>query len=171
MTQLTIVIPTMHRPTLSKAIASVVYQHERAEMIVVSDLHHSGAGPTRNRGIQAVRTPWVGFLDDDDVLLPDYVPVMQQHMDDADLIVSRIVKNLDYSLPLIPEAHITDASQLKRGMVGISYCVRTELAKSNPFVNEFAYGEGEDWEFINRLREQGYRINIIPDVLYDYRHK
>lgn len=169
MSGLTIIIPTINRPTLQRAVKSVLEQTVPCELIVVSDLRHSGAGPTRNRAIQSARTEWLGFLDDDDTLKPNYHQVMQENWDNYDLVVSRITLTHMGNDGLVPEPNITDPKDLRKGHVGMSFVVKTDLAKQYPFQNEFDYGQGEDWLFIDTLRNNGARIKLIPEVLYHVR--
>lgn len=68
-------IPT--RPHLPRAIASVTAQTRKVDAITVAvDNGREGAWTTRNRALRALLTmgtEWVGFLDDDDELLPHHV--------------------------------------------------------------------------------------------------
>lgn len=74
----TFVIPTIppRAKLLERAIRSIRAQTMPVDDIIIAiDHHHEGAAATRNRGLRmAVAQPgWVGFLDDDDELLPDHV--------------------------------------------------------------------------------------------------
>jgi glycosyltransferase involved in cell wall biosynthesis len=44
-----------------------------AQISIAVDTLHEGAPATRNRAMLALETDWVGFLDDDDLLLPLHV--------------------------------------------------------------------------------------------------
>ena len=74
--QVTIVIPTLsiRGAKLSRAVGSVLQQtHPVASVAVAVDHDHDGAWSTRNRAVAMAQTEWVGFLDDDDELLPFHV--------------------------------------------------------------------------------------------------
>ncbi|PSB13282.1 glycosyl transferase family 2, partial [filamentous cyanobacterium CCP2] len=89
---LSIIIPTYNRPELlSRAVQSALNQTESdIEVIVVDDGStppvtlpehnqlrvirldpNQGGAAARNHGAAAARAPWITYLDDDDVLLPD----------------------------------------------------------------------------------------------------
>lgn len=76
MSSLTIVIPTIEgrEHFLHRALASVWAQTRRPDAVIVSpDPTRTGAAQTRNRALARVTTEWVGWLDDDDELLPNHV--------------------------------------------------------------------------------------------------
>lgn len=72
----TVVIPAhpvrLANGMLNRALASVAAQTlQPAAVIVTVDLDGEGAAATRQRGLDAVDTKWVRFLDSDDELLPE----------------------------------------------------------------------------------------------------
>lgn len=69
---LTFVIPAApyHQDVAGEAIASVQAQTLRCEYVLVVDAHRRGAGWARNEGLKQVTTPFVAFLDADDLLDP-----------------------------------------------------------------------------------------------------
>jgi len=101
----TLVIPTYHRPNLVvEAVASALAQVVAFDrIIVVCDgdqpavrdrltglpvevvtVAHCGVAAARNHGLSLVDTTWVCFLDDDNLLHPDYVATVQAFVADHD---------------------------------------------------------------------------------------
>ena len=94
---ITVVIPLYQMGhAIERTIASALAQsHAPTEVIVVDDgstddgpervratfgdavrlvrQENAGAGPARNRGAQEARTPWIAYLDADDLWLPDHL--------------------------------------------------------------------------------------------------
>lgn len=70
-----IVIPIgpYHRDIAQQAIASAAAQTLAAAVYPIEDTHQRGAGWARNQGAWKARTPFVVFLDADDVLHPQFV--------------------------------------------------------------------------------------------------
>lgn len=98
---LTVVIPTYNRAQLAKrAIESVIAQsHQPKEIIVIDDgsqdetpdvlaafddritgirQDNAGSSAARNHGVLAAASPWIAFLDSDDIWQPDHLDKMAQ---------------------------------------------------------------------------------------------
>lgn len=85
----TIITPTLPSRThlLADAIKSVKSQTVPAYAHVIGvDLHSEGPGSIRNRLVKAAESEWVAFLDDDDVLHPDYIEKLIQYADEFDVV-------------------------------------------------------------------------------------
>ena len=155
MPSLTIVMPSVREDNL-EAIASVNKQTVATNLIVVKDPKETGAGPTRNRGIKKVTTEWVGFLDDDDRLDVRYHRWLDMECEGWDVIVFQMKQ--DYlTLP----GH-TNSKLLAFNWVGISYALKTKIAKAYPFKNMI----GEDYDLLKRLSEAKFKIKVVPWVAY-----
>lgn len=86
---ITICIPSRRpeaEPFLAQALKSCAFAGV-AEVLCLRDYHNDGAGHTRNKLLNGVRTEWVRFLDADDHLI---APWMMDGTLDADLIISPV---------------------------------------------------------------------------------
>ena len=172
----TVVIPTIPGRTemLHRAVYSVQKQTVWAEggIEVELDVDRTGAAATRNRALDRVLTPWVAFLDDDDVFLPYHLATCweQQLTTQADVVYPgcEVVAGL-FSLP--HDQHELewgnfgepfDPSLLRdRSCIPVTSLVRTELAQRA----RFGAPEGsiyDDWGFYLRLLEMGATFSHVP---------
>lgn len=88
-----IVIPSIpgRAGMLGEAVSSVACQTHPCQVVVQIDHEREGAWATRNKGIWralAQGSEWIGFLDDDDYLLPHHVEHLldQAAAHDADVV-------------------------------------------------------------------------------------
>jgi glycosyltransferase involved in cell wall biosynthesis len=163
--ELTIVIPTIGRARLADAIASLREQsNQDFEFIVGTDAARVGAGSTRNRLVRSVKTPWTGFLDDDDVLRPDYVEFFYADRGDADVLIFK----MDHpTMGILPRVPVVEWSN-----VGISFAAKTSLLREVPFFNEDEReGEyaNEDFAMLKELEDRGALIEFSDYVGYEVR--
>lgn len=172
MTTLTIVIPTTGRDTLERAKAAAWACAD--DVIVVADGtfdvpstiwgDYGAPGLARNAAIPYLRTEWVGFCDDDDVIVPD---VYRRVFDDlANPGCDVIVQTMDHPLiGMVPRPELQGV--LCHGNVGISFAVRTAWFRENPFIaGPPRTMRGEDYELVQRATEQGCTVVISPEVAY-----
>lgn len=158
---LTVVIPTIDRATLQRAIDSVLEQTIPCELVVEHDPARTGCGPTLNRALAKVRTSWMAGLADDDVFLPTFARRVADHAEQADMVIFRMQYPEGHWLPVVGEV-----SELAEGNVGSSFAVRTEIARRIGYMTVPCEGSGkaEDWEMISAVRDAGHRILIVPEV-------
>lgn len=172
---ITFIVATVGRPTLARAISSLLDQQdggwraivvgdgvepqvsddERIRALAVEKLGHPGL--VRNEAIPHVRSPWTGFLDDDDRLAPDYVGHLRAEKTGADVVVFRMLH------PQLGRLPVDDA--VRHGNVGISFAVRTRMLRDTPFRADFLYSN-EDYELIHDLEQLGARIVFSPHCCY-----
>lgn len=193
MSIITIITPTLNRPSLDRAVDSVMNQtNSDWRMVIVGDgcmpasyddpRITSVYGPpfhnqslTRNFALRRIPSAretnwddWVGFLDDDDILEPEYIDQIYRNKDHADALIFRMLlpKNTrndpDRLIPL--ETQINN-KELKYGHIGISYAIKQEIFKVFQFT---AYGvpyiencANEDYNLIKELQNEGYRIKFL----------
>lgn len=120
---------------------------------------HNSAGSVRNLGISLVTTEWIGFLDDDDSITPDFTDKLLEEIKitpSANLISFRMVNNQQIIPPLDCRAIIIDH-------IGISFCFKTILF-SEGF--RFKQSEKEDFHLINDIQIAKHRIVLSPYITY-----
>jgi glycosyltransferase involved in cell wall biosynthesis len=187
---ITFIIPTMNRITLFNTIYSLISQTiDKWKAIVIFDgcspsdqhllafLHdkrflcitieklgtENHAGYIRNIGLEVADTPWVGFVDDDDILTTNYIERLQEEIaitPSADAIVfkmvdrGRIVPPLNYNSIVI-------------GEVGISFAYKRSLIQEG-FL--FEPSSIEDFNLLKKMEMAKKRIVFSPFVTYLVRH-
>ena len=102
-------------------------------------------------------TEWVGFLDDDDTLDHRYHEWLNEECKDYDMLIFNMARPEGLILP----GH-TNVDELVYNWVGISFALKTEIAKRFPFKNMIS----EDWDLIQRIKEAGFKIKISQHVAY-----
>jgi len=120
------------------------------------DNNNIGAGPTRNLAMDKVRTDWVGFCDDDDELDEHYHEWLKDYKN-YDVVVFRMKNSPNGA---IPESNSVE--HLEYNKVGISFALKTSLARKYPFKNM----QGEDYDLLIRLVEAGCKVKIVDHVAY-----
>ena len=181
--RITFIIPTIGRDTLSRTLESLIAQTQPDwNAIVVFDgisptigipdarisfmeiSKKGNAGFVRNEGIKVATTEWIGFVDDDDVLTPDYVECFNREKHDVDVIIFRM-KNTDGTILPVP-----GDTEFKFGEVGISFCYKRTFAINQKCmfdnVKGLVPGVGEDWGLLERLKDARVHICISTDITY-----
>lgn len=174
---ITFIVPTINRPTLHRAIDSLIAQTDgdwkcivifdgveevdfddkRILSIEIPKLgkfgNNGNAGLVRNVGIEMVETEWIGFLDDDDQLDKDYVKTLKKYAD-FDLVIFKM---------LMPNGKvIPSGDQIKINDVGISFAYRSK------FKQKFINSDAEDFYFVNELKDKANFV-ITKEIGYKVR--
>lgn len=137
----------------ARAMASIGAQTAPpAAVSVAVDTERRGAGHTRQRALEAVRTPWVAFLDSDDEWLPHHLEALTAVADSVDrcIWVHSYFEPVGmgdplghFGLPFNPATpHHTTMTVLVRTDIALEVGFRGEAPETmSPFCNE-------DWAFI-----------------------
>jgi hypothetical protein len=157
---LTIVIPTTGRETLHRAEASAWAAAD--EVVVVHDDGRYGApGLARNAAMDRVTTTHVGFLDDDDVLVPEVYRRVTLEVHPAAAMVIHTMWTPDVGPVPRP------GWPIDFGNVGISFAMRTEVWRERPFIaGPPLTMRGEDFELVRRCMDHGLPIALSQEVAY-----
>ncbi len=169
-----VVIPThparIANGMLGRAVRSVWAQKlPAAELHIPVDRQREGAAATRNRGLAAVQSEWVAFLDSDDQFLPQHLDrlaacaVEQQ----ADMVYPWF-ETSGWSDPLGRFRRPFDPVALRAAnYIPVTVLVRTELLRSvGGFQYRFdpaAQATFEDWGAWLALVDAGARIVHLPE--------
>lgn len=183
---ITFIIPTINRDTLNRTLLSIQKQtvphwnaivifdgcnpihvlpdDKRFQYIFISKVgskhkKRNTAGFVRNYGMNLVNTPWIGFVDDDDIITPNYIKHLMEETritPDADLISFRMIDN---NLIIPPP----DCVEIKEGHIGISFAIKTQLVKEGYI---FTQDSVEDYNFVKKIQNANKKIVISPYISY-----
>ena len=176
---ITVVIPTIQplSDLLAQAVDSIRAQTQLpAEVIIEQDLHHEGAGPTRDRALRRVTTPWVAFLDDDDLFMPQHLERLWQHAEETRCHYAYSwFETLPAGADPFPVTHFTEPWDYRQPrQTTITTLVVTGLAREVGFLGDpAATGDGmragEDWWFTLECNRLGTISHLVERTWY-WRH-
>lgn len=134
--------------------------------LIEVDVDGDGPAAVRNRLVEQVRTEWVLFLDDDDVLYPNYIDVVTPHFPESDVVYTdwRLTGAVDpMPIPFDPDL-------LRRmNIIPVTACVRTSwLHKVGGFPED---APQEDYALWLRLLDEGARFTQVPVIAWHYRRR
>jgi len=127
------------------------------------DINHGQAGFVRNIGMNLVNTQWIGFIDDDDTLLPNYTEKLLEEIKitpNVELVVFRMIDKNNIIPPI-------NFNLIEKDNVGISFCFKTELYKQG---FKFKQSELEDFNLIKDIQNMKIKIVISPYITYIVRN-
>lgn len=180
----TFIIPTIGRPTLKRAIESilalsdtlivVIYDGNKQNLPIKNDniiyletkKHCKNAGIVRNFGISYVikniNTKYISFLDDDDIVKPNFNMIVNDHKT-YDVIIHSI------EFPYHPKGRkklpLKSGLGISRGSMGIAMSIKTDILRKHSV--KFTNTKGEDYIFAKSLINKGcshYKTGIISYV-------
>jgi len=180
---ITFIIPSINRESLTQSINSLINQTNpnwrciiiydgvdgqnfddpRIQVIKIDKIggnssHHGMSGLVRNEGLKICDTEWIGFLDDDDTLHPEYVNKLFSKYSEFDFIIWKMIFSNGL---IIPRNNI-----LSFGNVGIS------ISYKNKFNDLFfdCNRDGEDFDFIKKLLLLSNKYTITEETYYNVNH-
>ncbi len=168
---------------LDRAVQSVKNQLlPAADISIAIDETGQGAAATRQRALEAVRTPWVAFLDSDDLFYPEHLRVLAAGASiyRADYLFSYYMVHGPDGQPWPGNDPLGHFGRPFRNsaphQTTITTLVRTELAKQigfhEPPPDSIVGGHrgGEDWHFTVGCAEAGARIVHVPRRTWAWVH-
>lgn len=173
---ITVVTPSIPSRALmlSRALRSVALQTlPPAAVSIAVDVNREGAPATRQRALDAVRTEWVAFLDDDDVFKPIHLQHLMEHAIDtgADFVYSWF--EVPGGTDPFPETHFTNPFNPDDPIeTTVTTLVRTGLAQSVGFkaLDRGEINTGEDRYFTLGCMEAGARISHLVERTWFWFH-
>lgn len=192
MTLVTFIIPTIGRETLLRALESIYRQtiwdwkaiiifdgieptievsDPRVTVLQidkkgVSDVtangiqKSNGAGNVRNYGIGKCTTEWIAFVDDDDTIAHTYLETFYNELElsyKTDVVLFRL-RHPEHGI--LPKPDKTDIYLYD---VGISFLVRRKIFCDGL---QFIPSHTEDFNLLDRIKREGYKITMSPYVKY-----
>jgi glycosyltransferase involved in cell wall biosynthesis len=187
---ITFIIPTIGRSTLHNSLESIYNQtistwkaiiifdgvkstldhnDNRIQIIEIpkSGMSFNSAGLVRNEGMKYVNTQWIAFLDDDDTISSDYLTKFYEDLDNIgidqlDVYIYRMamIDTNCNKIRIVPKA---DSDNFYICDVGISFIIKKEIFDKNII---FTPDGAEDYLYLNKIREKGYKIWISKYVSY-----
>lgn len=127
--------------------------------------HHGNAGLVRNAIISKIQNnrPWIGFVDDDDMLSKYYVEVarLESEYKEFDACVFRMRYDIQNSKIIPP----FDVDSIVQNNVGISFFANRKFLQNNNI--EFVNDNAEDFRFLKSIEDNGGKVHISFHVMYN----
>jgi glycosyltransferase involved in cell wall biosynthesis len=174
---ITVCMPSIPpRTSLRNTALSSVNQQtlQPAAISVAIDVNREGAPATRQRALDAVTTPWVAFLDDDDAFKPVHLEHLFEHAMEtgADMVYSwfEVLGGTDP----FPATHFTNQFDPDNPIeTTITTLMRTDLAKQIGFKSldrGHDTNTGEDYRMVLKMVEAGASIQHLVERTWYWRH-
>ena len=175
--KLSILIPSLDsRKDMLEQLQSVInaQKTDAVEVVVVSDSGQMSIGQKRNMLLSQSRGQYVAFVDDDDMIPPDYVSRILKALEsnpDCTSLTGRIVFSDGYSRPFIHSLKYDKWVDDHEGKVYYRppnhlNAIRRDLAVKAGFP---PWNSGEDRYFSHHIRPMLRREEWIEGVLYEYK--
>lgn len=129
---------------------------EDSRILFLSLPKQASAGSVRNIGMSLVYSPWIGFVDDDDLLHPEYIQQLHLELRQSPY-TSCVVFRMTVGDRVFPGQ---GAASIRQGDVGISFAVRSSMK------TRFTDQHAEDYAFLHELDRLHYPIVLSSAVMY-----
>ncbi len=182
---ITFIIPTIGRLTIKDTIESLYNQtNPNWNAIIVCDgidinfecndkriqvikIDKSGyrnySGNVRNKGLELVKTDWIGFVDDDDFLSKDYIDRLIEEINetkDITTIIFRMLNTTKGNLGILPQPK---SDNFYECFTGISFAIKKSLYQQG---YKFEPSHTEDFTLLDNIRRGKNKMVISPWVTY-----
>lgn len=186
MNGITVVIPSVPSRNLlvGRAVSSVSAQTQVPDAVIVAyDDIRGGAAYSRTKGLNMVQTEWTAFLDDDDEMGTEHLEKLYAHA---------IATQADFVFPWFTVMGGPDPFPANEKIpwtleaphqTTVTFLVRTEAAKAvggfldpqsdpecDPGTDSQGNRAGEEFRFVVRLAEAGYKIEKLYERTWTWHH-
>ena len=166
-----VVVDDASRDGTPALIRRLEAEHQAVRALILP--RNGGVGAARNVGIAGCASPWIAFVDDDDVWTPGAAEALLGAADGADVIAGFFARVGGDAPPGPPECG-WDGGDIRAalrtgGVVGTSWSiVRADAARAiGGFDPSFA--SCEDWDFFTRIAADGGRFRRVDALVAHYR--
>lgn len=172
---LSVLVPTVvdREPKLSRLMRTLAPQAARSdvELLVLPDARQMSIGDKRNRLVELASGEYVSFVDDDDAVATDYVPVILESLRDRPDVACFSVLVRGHGRDKICRYHPSfthaDLPTEYRRKPNHLMVWRRELARRVPFPS-LRFGEDTAWA--EKMALLAKRVAIIERSLYTYQY-
>lgn len=184
---ITFIIPSLARPTLKRTLLSIKNQYDSNWKAIVNfdDVNNPNyylfderityvfnkrvrkyGGIIRNEAVKIAETEWVGFVDDDDTIEPNYIDCLKQEINKNPNLDCVVFRMRNPNGTFTPHPSVKTAYDIKRNFVGISFCCKKKIFDDGLKFNPCGV---EDFDLINDIRSNGYNIILSSHCVYNVR--
>jgi glycosyltransferase involved in cell wall biosynthesis len=166
MPEFAVLTPTLpeRKSLLEECKASVSAQTIACTHLIGVDSDREGPGVVRNQLAASSDADWFLPVDDDDLIDPDLLEVLSQHLDEADVIYPWCrVEGLD---EWTPNRLFRPDPLLTFNYIPVTALVRAELWRDVGGMRDEPF---EDWRLWQRCLGAGARFKCVDEVLWTYR--
>lgn len=172
--RVTVVTPTIpaRRELLLEAQASIHAQTEPCLDLCGIDTEGLGPATVRNRLLQLVPTPYVAFLDDDDLLDPEHVAILLSILETTNASVAysycRVTGPAAVEIPRpVDERQVWRRMHQGRNCIPVTVLARTSAIRAGGCFDPA--DRYEDYALWMRLKRLGHRFALYPHETWTYR--
>ena len=143
------------------------------EKIILLQQENKGLSAARNAGIRISSGEFILCLDADDRILPAFCTLTAAVLSNnasVGIVATgwRFFGELNYTV--VPRA-VSLVEQLATNPISCSALFRKSDWELVGGFDESMHDGFEDWELWIRLRKRGYELEVVPEILFEYRRK
>ena len=151
---------------LAEMQASVSRQTLRPMAHVIRWDHGGGFVDTVNAAVASVTTDYFCLVDDDDLLLPEHVATLVEHLT-ADIVWTfcRVIGRDGWD----PNSGYQPGLLQSRNYIPSNMAMRTSLWRDLGGYRSVGHADHPDWDLLRRAEQAGATFRNVPTVTWEYR--